>query len=150
MAQAYELDHALGPLVDAVHLACAEIEEEGSVSMSTWNTLADAWPMDNSDPKRYLNCRPPMYTTAGESGLSVPAVVNDVVFMATSGINLYAFNANDGTLLWQDALGMQTDGMNGGYGYCLGPAISGNYVVAGALVMGRDGGLLRIYQLQTS
>ena len=42
VAQAYELDHALGPLVDAVHLACAEIEEEGSVSMSTWNTLADA------------------------------------------------------------------------------------------------------------
>lgn len=115
-----------------------------------WITLADAWPMDNSDPRRYLNCRPPMYTTAAESGLSVPAVVNDVVFMATSGINLYAFNANDGTLLWQDALGMQTDGMNGGYGYCLGPAISGNYVVAGALVMGRDGGLLRIYQLQTS
>jgi hypothetical protein len=26
VAQAYDHDHALGPLVDAVHLACAEIE----------------------------------------------------------------------------------------------------------------------------
>jgi hypothetical protein len=42
VAQAYELDHALAPLVDAVHLACAEIEEAGQVSTSTWNTLADA------------------------------------------------------------------------------------------------------------
>ena len=42
VAQAYDLDHALGPLVDAVHLACAEIEEDGMVSNATWNTLADA------------------------------------------------------------------------------------------------------------
>jgi hypothetical protein len=42
VAQAYDLDHALGPLVDAVHLACAEIEEDGMVSIATWNTLADA------------------------------------------------------------------------------------------------------------
>jgi hypothetical protein len=42
VAQAYELDHNLAPLVDAVHLACAEIEEDGQVSISTWNTLADA------------------------------------------------------------------------------------------------------------
>ena len=26
----------------AVHLACAEIEEDGMVSNATWNTLADA------------------------------------------------------------------------------------------------------------
>jgi hypothetical protein len=42
VAQSYDLDHALGALVDAVHLACAEIEEEGRVSIATWNTLADA------------------------------------------------------------------------------------------------------------
>jgi hypothetical protein len=42
VAQAYDLDHTLGPLVDAVHLACAEIEEEGFVTIATWNTLADA------------------------------------------------------------------------------------------------------------
>jgi hypothetical protein len=41
VAQAYDLDHALGPLVDAVHLACAEIEGDGWVSIATWNTLAD-------------------------------------------------------------------------------------------------------------
>ena len=73
--------------------------------------------------------------------------MNDVVFMATSNISLYAFNAADGTLLWQDRLGAQTDGMNGGYGYCLGAAIWGDYVVAGALVFGRDGGVLKIYKL---
>ena len=42
VAQAYDLDHALGALVDAVHLACAEIEEDDRVSIATWNTLADA------------------------------------------------------------------------------------------------------------
>ena len=42
VAQAYDLDHTLGPLVDAVHLACAEIEEDDRVSIATWNTLADA------------------------------------------------------------------------------------------------------------
>jgi outer membrane protein assembly factor BamB len=114
-----------------------------------WITLGDAWPMDNNDPQRYLKARPPMYTTAGESGLSVPAVVNDVVFMATSGVNLYAFSAVDGTSLWSDALGSQTLGANGGYGYCLGPAISGDYVVAGALINGLDGGVLKIYTLQS-
>lgn len=42
VTQAYELDHSLGALVDAVHLACAEIEEDNVVSIATWNTLADA------------------------------------------------------------------------------------------------------------
>jgi hypothetical protein len=42
VTQAYELDHSLAALVDAVHLACAEIEEDNVVSTSTWNTLADA------------------------------------------------------------------------------------------------------------
>ncbi|MEA1904225.1 MAG: hypothetical protein U9N56_11965 [Actinomycetota bacterium] len=42
IAQAYEADHKVGPLADAVYLACSEIEEEGRVSTATWNTLADA------------------------------------------------------------------------------------------------------------
>jgi outer membrane protein assembly factor BamB len=120
-------------------------------------TLADAWPLDDGDPQRYVNTsytdpniNTPvgMYTTAGESGISSPAVVNDVVFATTSKIAIYAFAVSDGTLLWYDDLGMQTDGYNGGYGYCLGPAIWKNYVVAGALVFGRvGGGVLKIYGL---
>lgn len=123
------------------------------------DTLADAWPMDNGDPRKYINCShvdnatgvfAGMYTSAGECGLSSPAVVNDVVFCTTSKVAIYAFDVRDGKLLWWDDLGMQTDGYNGGYGYCLGPAIWRNYVVAGALVFGRDGGVLRIYGLKPS
>ena len=79
---------------------------------------------------------PPMYANIGEGGLSSPAVVNDVVLISTTRIALYAFDANDGTPLWSDDLGMQTSGMNGGYGYCLGPAVYGNYVVAGCISAG--------------
>jgi outer membrane protein assembly factor BamB len=112
-----------------------------------WETLADAWEMDDSDPRLYVNPRPPMYTTPGESGLSSPAIVNDVVLCSTSKVAVYAFDAFSGKLLWQDQLGEQTGGMNGGYGYCLGPAVAGDYVVAGALVFGKRGGVLRIYSL---
>jgi len=115
-----------------------------------WHTLADAWPLDGGDPPRYVNGRPPLYTNATESGLSVPAVVNDVVLMATTRVSLYAFAVADGTLLWQDQLGSETGGDNGGYGYCLGPAVWGDYVVAGALVRGLKGGVLRIYKLPGS
>ncbi|HKP02841.1 MAG TPA: PQQ-binding-like beta-propeller repeat protein [Chthoniobacterales bacterium] len=121
------------------------------------NQFRDAWPLDDGDPQRYVNTsftdpniNTPvgMYTTAGESGISSPAVVNDVVFATTSKIAIYAFAVSDGTLLWYDDLGMQTDGYNGGYGFCLGPAIWKNFVVAGALVFGREGGgLLKIYGL---
>jgi len=110
-----------------------------------WNTLDDVWELDGGNPRKYVVPNPPMYQTAGEAALSSPAVVNDVVFCATSKVSLYAFRASDGKLLWHDDLGMQTGGFNGGYGYCLGPAIAGNYVVAGGLVFGRDGGILRIY-----
>lgn len=113
-----------------------------------WGTLEDAWPLDDGNPPRYVNGRPPFYANATESGLSVPAVVNDVVLMATTGISVYAFAADDGRLLWQDQLGQETGGFNGGYGYCMGPAVWQDYVVAGALVYGRDGGILRIYRLQ--
>jgi outer membrane protein assembly factor BamB len=113
-----------------------------------WGTLDDAWPMDGGTPPRYVNGRPPFYTNATESGLALAAVVNDVVLMTTTNISVYAFSAKDGTLLWQDQLGSETGGFNGGYGYCMGPAVWQEYVVAGALVYGRDGGILRIYKLQ--
>jgi outer membrane protein assembly factor BamB len=132
-----------------------------------WNTLKDVWPtaatpisddvramLDGEIPDgytatltKYTSCVPPMYTNPGEAALSSPAVVNDVVFCSTSNVSIYAFNTVDGTPLWSDDLGSQTDGFTGGYGYCLGPAIYENYVVAGALVAGGDGGVLRIYQL---
>lgn len=113
-----------------------------------WGTLDDAWPTDGGTPPRYVNGRPPFYTNGTESGLALPAVVNDVVLMSTTNISVYAFSAKDGTLLWQDQLGEETGGFNGGYGYCMGPAVWQEYVVAGALVFGRDGGILRIYKLR--
>lgn len=114
-----------------------------------WETLDDAWPMTGDNPARYTNAGRAMYQNAGESGISVPAVVNDVVFMSTTYVALYAFSATDGTVLWfdMDNYGSQTQGFMGGYGYCMGPAIWGNYVVAGALVAGRTaGGVLNIYK----
>ncbi|HET8738906.1 MAG TPA: hypothetical protein VFO17_04140 [Acidimicrobiia bacterium] len=42
IAQAVDYDHKIDALADIVYLACAEIEAEGEVSTSTWNTLADA------------------------------------------------------------------------------------------------------------
>lgn len=107
--------------------------------------LSDAWPVDSNNPPRYSQAMPPMYSNYNESGLSSPAVVNDLVFMGTTNVSVYAFSTADGTMLWQDQLGEQTGGMNGGYGYCMGPAICGDYVVAGGLVFGGDGGILRIY-----
>lgn len=114
-----------------------------------WTTLQDAWPTAG-DPLKYTKASAAMYQNAGESGISVPAVVNDVVFMSTTQVALYAFSATDGTLLWNDMVnfGSQTEGFMGGYGYCMGPAIWSNYVVAGALVQGRTaGGVLNIYKL---
>lgn len=113
-----------------------------------WNTLEDVWEMDDSDPRLYVQPQPPMYRTPGESGLSSPVVVNDVVFFSTSKVAVYAFDAWSGKMLWQDQLGEQTGGMNGGYGYCLGPAVAGDYMVAGALIFGKQGGVLRIYGLK--
>jgi len=116
-----------------------------------WDTLDDAWPLTTPappNPPLYANASPPMYTTAGESGLSSPAVVNDVVFCSTTGVSVYAFAAQTGTMLWKDKLGSPTFGVGmGGFGYCMGPAVSGDYVVAGGLVVGGTGGVLRIYSL---
>jgi outer membrane protein assembly factor BamB len=88
-----------------------------------------------------------MYQNPGEGCIGSPMVVNGVVFVATQNISLYAFDSVTGVALWKDDLGQQTLGLNGGYGYCMGPASDGTYVVAGALVNGRDGGVLRIYGL---
>jgi outer membrane protein assembly factor BamB len=136
------------------HYICAGIDSASTpfIRAMDWDTLADGWPLDNSDPKKYsaaANANNPLYKNAGESGISVPAVVNDVVFMTTTYVAMYAFSATDGTLLWSDTtnFGQQTGGMSGGYGYCMGPAIAGNYVVAGALVKGGNGGVLNIYTL---
>lgn len=136
--------HFIGPGIDSKNVPF--------IRALDWETLDDAWPLDDGDPKRYAAAadpKNPLYKNAGESGISVPAVVNDVVFMSTTNIALYAFSATDGKILWQDTtgFGQQTGGMSGGYGYCMGPAISGNYVVAGALVKGGNGGALNIYVL---
>lgn len=109
--------------------------------------LTDAWPLDDGDPRRYSNGRPPFYTNPKESGLAMPAVVGDVVLMTTSRLALYAFAVDDGRLLWYDLLGEESGGINGGYGYCLGPAVAGRHVVTGSLIMGRRAGSLRIYAL---
>ena len=42
IAEAYDTDHTLGAVADAIYLACWQIEEDGRVTTSTWNTLADA------------------------------------------------------------------------------------------------------------
>ncbi|HEX6038788.1 PQQ-binding-like beta-propeller repeat protein [Longimicrobium sp.] len=86
-----------------------------------------------------------MFQNPGEGSVGSPMVVNGVVFVATQNISLYAFDSVTGAALWKDDLGQQTLGLNGGYGYCMGPASDGTYVVAGALINGRDGGVLRIY-----
>jgi outer membrane protein assembly factor BamB len=140
------------------HSASPGIDYESTPFMRAIDaaSLEDVWPMAGN-PLKYtktsrmdpnLNTEVGMYSSAGESGLSSPAVVNDVVFCTTSKISIYAFGVRDGTLLWNADLGMQTDGYNGGYGYCLGPAIWKNYVVAGALIFGGEGGgVLNIYGL---
>lgn len=132
------------------HNAAPGIDSDTTPFMKAikWDTLLDAWPMDQSfDPPRYQNVGDSMYSFAGESGLSSPAVANDVVFVSTSKVAIYAYKVSDGTLLWADPIGNQTLGLNGGYGYCLGPAIWGKYVVAGALIQGLKGGVLNIYGL---
>lgn len=42
IAEAFDADHKVAALADAVYLACAEIESDDRVSTATWNTLADA------------------------------------------------------------------------------------------------------------
>jgi outer membrane protein assembly factor BamB len=131
-----------------------------------WDTLEDAWPMEqytftpgNNLPavqvQRYTKAAVPtetnpdlaMYQNPAESSIGSPAIANDVVFVGTANVALYAFRATDGMLLWSDPLGSPTNGINGGYGYCMGAAVWQNYVVAGGLIQSPDGGVLKIYTL---
>ena len=102
-----------------------------------WNTLADAWPtaVGADNVSRYTTTKPPMYTSL-EVGLSSPAVVNDVVFVSTNKVGLYALCVATGACLWS-APGL------GSHAFALGPSIYGNYVVMGA------GSTLYIYRLHT-
>ncbi|MDB4951153.1 MAG: Quino(hemo)protein alcohol dehydrogenase, PQQ-dependent [Gemmatimonadetes bacterium] len=140
------------------NLVAAGIDSQSTPFMRAMHsdTLLDAWPMSpiqvptvdgTVSVMAYTGSTPPMYTNPAECALSLPVVVNDVVLCATTHVSLYAFNASTGALLWSDSLGMQTLGLNGGYGFCFGPAVYGSYVVAAALVNGMDGGILKIYSL---
>jgi outer membrane protein assembly factor BamB len=108
-----------------------------------WTTLADSWPVavGADTVTRYTSAAPPMYKT-NESGLSSPAIVNDLVFVSTSSpatqsASLYAFSTSNGLVQWSaPAFVNKTDNP-----YSLGPAIYGNFVVVGA------GGQLNIYSL---
>jgi len=102
-----------------------------------WDSLEDAWPTTGTNPPRYSVAKPPVYTHVGESGLSSPAVVNDVVFVSTTLPALYAFDAETGLCLWQ-APGIAAFPGS----YALGPAIYGNFVVNGL-----SNGNLYIYSL---
>ena len=98
-----------------------------------WNDLTDAWPtaVGADNVIRYTSTKPPMYMSR-DVGLSSPAVVSDVVFVATSPppfstdrAHLYALSVLDGHCLWSSG------GLAQG-SFALGPAIYGNYVVVGA------------------
>jgi outer membrane protein assembly factor BamB len=90
-----------------------------------WLTLADAWATAGTNPPKYTVPSPPMYTTSGECGLAAPAVVNDVVIMATSKPGLYAFAAATGLCLWS------APGLGTAPRFSYGPAVYRNYVVNG-------------------
>jgi outer membrane protein assembly factor BamB len=99
-----------------------------------WNTLNDAWPtaLAPGNVTKYTLAQPPVYDNANEAALSSPAVVNDVVFVSTtdpanSRMRLYALDAATGLCLWASPIIARGSGQ-----YALGPAISGEYVVAGA------------------
>jgi hypothetical protein len=90
-----------------------------------WTDLSDPWPTVGNNPPLYSMASPPVYSTPGEAGLTNAASVNDVVFVGTTRPGLYAFHADTGLSLWSPP-------SFGPGSYCLGAAISGSYVVAGA------------------
>src|SRR5262249_43698704 len=92
-----------------------------------WMTLNDVWltTVGADGVTRYTVPQPPMYTNPGESGVSSPAVVNDVVFVSTTKPGLYALDAATGLCLWPASGLTPTD-------YILGPAIYGDNVVVGS------------------
>ena len=92
------------------------------------NSLADSWPLTVGPDhvRRYTNGTPPFYTTPDEVSCSSPAVVNDVVFVATSKSALYAFDVHTGVMLWT------APGISEVQTHIVGPSISGDYVVCGS------------------
>jgi len=101
-----------------------------------WDTLLDFWPTSPPPPggvRKYIGVTPPLYTNSGESGLSSPAIVNDLVFVATTKPGLYALEASTGHCKWA------ATNLSGTW--VMGAAIYGNYVVTGA------GSNLYIYKL---
>jgi outer membrane protein assembly factor BamB len=102
----------------------------------SWDDLSDAWPTKVEQVttgglvytvRRYANATPPLYTSR-EAGLGSPAVVNDVVLVPSSLVGLYAMDSDTGLCLWT-APGLPVGGF---LGFCMGPAVYGDYVVAGA------------------
>jgi outer membrane protein assembly factor BamB len=107
-----------------------------------WGTLADAWATAGTNPPKYAVPVPPLYTTPNEAGLSSPALVNDVVLVATTRPALYALSAATGLLLWTaDGMGPPAAG-----NYVVGPAVSGNDVIVGQ-ARSRTSGSLFIHSL---
>lgn len=98
--------------------------------------LHDSWHRhhDADGVWRYTNGRPPLYTTAGERGLTSPAVVNDVVFVGTTRPALHAFDVHHGHCVWSDTT------LSGGE-FVMGCAIAGRHVAVAV------GSLLRIYSM---
>jgi outer membrane protein assembly factor BamB len=153
------------------HFASPGIDFQSTPFMRAvdWTTLQDAWPtapfpfatpQGTVTVNRYAPATPPptppdlgtagnvMFKNPGEGCIGSPMVVNGVAFVGTQGVSLYAFDSVTGKALWMNRFGQQTLGLNGGYGYCMGAASDGTYVVAGALIYGLDGGMLRIYGLE--
>jgi outer membrane protein assembly factor BamB len=98
-----------------------------------WNTLDDVWKtqvdtigLGKTKVKRYASSHPPMYVKPWESGMSSPAIVNDIVFMSTTGPGLYAFDIETGKCLWSSP-----DFVRAPFAYLMGPAVYGDYVVVG-------------------
>jgi hypothetical protein len=86
-----------------------------------WHTLADVWPtaIGADGIARYAIPDSPLYATPNETGLSSPAVVNDLIFVTTSKPGIYAFAADSGKCLWTDP-GLSA---RSGGGWSLGVAI---------------------------
>jgi outer membrane protein assembly factor BamB len=75
-----------------------------SVRAVDWNNLNDAWPtfVGGDGVTRYNIPGTPLYQTPNEVGLGSPAVVNDVVFVSTNKVKIYALHAKTGLRLWCD------------------------------------------------
>jgi outer membrane protein assembly factor BamB len=110
-----------------------------------WDTLEDAWSTSGNNPPKYTTTKPPMYTNAGETGYSSPAIVNDVVMMSTSQLGLYAFDAATGLCLWS-AEPASAPGTTRRTSFMRGPVVYGDSVVIGTMRSQVEGSL-KIYRI---